>query len=450
MLLYNPSSLRILYRFAGGHIDLDYRRLFPILLIIFTNILGAGVIMPILPLYAEGQFGGTVVQITLLSSSFFAAQFLAAPWLGRLSDRHGRRPVLIVSQMGTVLAFLLFILAGPLGRLIDSWGLALPLTGGMVMMYVARILDGVTGGNITTAQAYISDVTSHEDRAQGLGLLQAAFGLGFVFGPAFGGLLSNLGAVAPFVGAVLITTGTLLLTVFTLKESLPPEKREELQPAGSRESGTSLRDLVAQRPFLLVLLIGFFASLAFSALPAIFALFADRELFNELARPERTQLYIGLMLTFLGMMQVVTQLAFLKPLVTRLGERRLLLVGQSSLMVASIGMSQAEGAIVATLLLAPYAFGRGVSEPSLQSLVTRFGDERARGRLLGLYQSARSLALIFGPVWAGFAFEQISPRSVFLIGAVITLIALTFALLLLRQPMATARPQLHMDRASAD
>ncbi|MGD8473980.1 MAG: MFS transporter, partial [Anaerolineae bacterium] len=279
---------------------MDRKRLFPILLIVFTNILGAGVILPILPLYAEGQFGGTVLQITLLSTSFFAAQFLAAPWLGRLSDRYGRRPVLIVSQMGTVLAFILFIFAGPLGKVIDSWGLALPMSGGMIMLYVARTLDGITGGNITTAQAYITDVTPEERRAQGLGLVQAAFGAGFIFGPAFGGILSNLGPVAPFIGATIITTGTLLLTVFTLEESLPPEDRAADQLEAEPRPSVPLSTLLRIGPLRLILAIGFVASLAFSAVPATFALYANRILFPDLADPGQVQLYIGLMLTFNG------------------------------------------------------------------------------------------------------------------------------------------------------
>ncbi|MGD8865928.1 MAG: MFS transporter, partial [Anaerolineales bacterium] len=151
---------------------MDFKRLSPILLIIFTNILGAGVILPILPLYAEGQFGGTIPQVTLLSTAYFAAQFIAAPVLGRISDRIGRRPVLLVSQLGTVLAFVLFIFAGPIGARIDQIAGGFFLSGGMIMLYLARILDGLTGGNITTAQAYVSDITSDEDRAHGLGLLQ--------------------------------------------------------------------------------------------------------------------------------------------------------------------------------------------------------------------------------------------------------------------------------------
>jgi len=429
---------------------MDRKRLFPILLIVFTNILGAGVILPILPLYAEGQFGGTILQITLLSTSFFAAQFLAAPWLGRLSDRHGRRPVLIVSQIGTVLAFMLFILAAPLGKVIDAWGLALPMSGGMIMLYVARTLDGITGGNITTAQAYVTDVTPAEQRAQGLGLVQAAFGVGFIFGPAFGGVLSSLGPVAPFVGATLITTGTLLLTVFTLEESLSPEARAGDLPGAGRRPSLRLPALLRMGTLRLILAIGFFASLAFAAVPAVFALFADRVLFADLTVPGRAQLYIGLMLTFNGLMQVVTQLALLKPLVNRLGERKLLLLGMGALLLASVGVASTESAIAVTLLFAPFAFGRGVSEPSLQSLTTRFGDDRTRGQLLGLYQSARSLALIFGPVWAGYTFEAIGPRAVFWVAGGLILVALTLSAFLLTQPLPSLRSRTQPEAASGD
>ena len=180
---------------------MNTRRLLPIFVIVFTNILGAGVILPILPLVAEGQFGATALQATMLASAYFAAQFIAAPWLGRLSDRYGRRPVLIVSQIGTILSFVLFSLAAPLGEVLDSAGLTLAISGGLIILYLARILDGITGGNITTAQAYITDVSTPETRAQSLGLISAAFSLGFIFGPAFGGLLAGYSLVAPFVGA---------------------------------------------------------------------------------------------------------------------------------------------------------------------------------------------------------------------------------------------------------
>ena len=132
---------------------MDRRRLFTISAIVFTNILGAGVILPILPLYAEGQFQATVFQAALLATAFFGAQFIASPWLGRLSDLYGRRPVLIFSQIGTILSFVMFIFAAPLGALIDGLGLNLGITGGLAMLFAARTLDGITGGNITAARA---------------------------------------------------------------------------------------------------------------------------------------------------------------------------------------------------------------------------------------------------------------------------------------------------------
>lgn len=419
----------------NDHSGIDLRRMAPILLIIFTNILGAGVILPILPLYAEGQFSGTVFQITLLSASFFGAQFLAAPVLGRLSDQHGRRPVLILSQIGTVLAFLLFILAKPAGAWLDSvtTGFPLPLTGGMLMLFVARMLDGITGGNITTAQAYVSDITSSEDRAQALGYLQGAFGAGFIFGPAFGGLLSTYGATAPFVGAAIITTGTLTLTTFLLKESHPRSERGESVRRGRLLPSLSV--LRSQPTLSMILAITFVAALAFSSLPATFALYADRVLFPASTRAGGAELYIGLMLTFHGMMTVITQVALLRPLIVRLREKRVLVLGQVGLVMAFLGLGFASSPVAAVVAMMPFAIGRGISEPSLQSLVTRFGDRMVSGQLLGFYQSSRSLALIFGPIWAGYVFETISARATYWTGAGIAALALILGFVLLSRPL---------------
>jgi MFS transporter, DHA1 family, tetracycline resistance protein len=412
---------------------MDRRRLFPIILIIFTNILGAGVIIPILPLYAEGQFAGTILQVTMLNTLFFGAQFIAAPWLGRLSDQIGRRPVLIISQIGTVLAFVLFIVAGPIGKWIDGMGLALPITGGMLMLYIARILDGITGGNITTAQAYVSDITPQEHRAQALGLIQAAFGVGFIFGPAFGGLLSRYGQTAPFVGAAVITTITTLLTTFMLKESLPPESRVSM--AERHEQRVPLGTLLSNPALVNILAIGFTATLAFSALQSTFALYADHILFVNTADPANIPLYIALMLTFLGVFTVATQLILLRRLIQRFGERTLVLLGELAVGLGMFGFSQISGPYAATALMAPIAFGQGIAEPSQQALVTRFGTARTRGQLLGVYQSARSFALMLGPIWAGLAYDKISPRAVYLIGAGLLLLAAAFAAIMMRQTL---------------
>ncbi len=410
------------------------KKLYPIMFVLFTNILGAGVILPVLPLYAQGQFQGTITQITLLASAFFGAQFLAAPWLGRLSDRYGRRPILIISQLGTVLAFIIFIFAGPLGSLVDKAFTSLPLTGGMLMLFAARILDGITGGNITTAQAYVRDITSEEERTQGLGLLQAAFGAGFVFGPALGGILSVYGPIAPFIGATIITAATLLLTTFTLKESLPPHDRAKQSTSASAPKmprGAALRE----RALLLMLVIGFLSSLAFASIPAIFSLYADHVIFGETSMSEQVRVYIGLMLAFWGLAQIVTQLALLRPLVARLRERYTLILGYVALALAFFAIAAAKSPFLVAGLLGVFSFGQGISEPTMQSLMTRFGDKRSGGYLLGLYQSARSLALIFGPIFAGYIYDNIAPRAVFNAGGWVMLLALIGSLILLRMKL---------------
>lgn len=420
---------------------INLKRVFPILLIIFTNILGAGVILPILPLYAEGQFQGTILQITLLNTVYFGAQFLAAPWLGRFSDRIGRRPLLIISQAGTVMAFLIFILAGPLGHWVDSLGLALPLTGGMLVLYLARTLDGVTGGNISIAQAYISDMTTPQQRTQGLGFLQAAFGLGFVFGPAFGGVLSSYGPTVPFIGAAVITTGTLLLTTFTLVESLPPSERG--MASGKGAGDMRLVASLKKTPVLgNILIVGMITTLAFSAIQSTFALYADHVVFANTSHPERIQLYIGLIMTFNGVVQVLTQVALLKPFINWLGDRGLLIFGQASLMLGLLGVATLLHPIAITLLFAPVAFGRGVSEPVLQNLTTRFGTKHTRGRLLGFYQSARSIGLIIGPLWTGYVFDDISPQAVFMVGSGMAFVNLFFAWSLKRKEIPSGERQL--------
>lgn len=410
---------------------MDFRRLTPILLVIFTNISGAGVIIPILPLYAEGAFAGTVFQVTLLASAYFAAQFISAPWLGRLSDKYGRRPILLISQVGTVIAFALFILSAQLGQWIDSWQLGLPLTGGMLMLFIARTLDGFTAGNITIAQAYISDMTPEQERARGLGLLQAAFGAGFIFGPAFGGFLSGFGAVAPFWGAAIITVLTLLLTWFTLEETLTADERAD-SLAGNPLGRIEWRQILRTPALMLILAIGFIASMAFSSLPSTFSLYADHVLFAGYPDRARVQLLIGLMFTFNGLMQVFTQLVLIRPLVTRFGERRLLLLGQFTLAMTFFGLAAVAGPLLATALFAPLAFGYGISEPSIQALATRFGVRQNRGRLLGLYQAARSLALILGPIVAGYVYQNIAPQAVFNFAGAFMLLALSAALVLQR------------------
>jgi MFS family permease len=197
-----------------------------------------------------------------------------------------------------------------------------------------------------------------------------------------------------------------------------------------------------ERTLLLMLTIGFLASLAFSSLPSIFSLFADNVVFAEAANQERISLYIGLMLAFLGVAQVFTQLRLVRPLVEKLGERRLMILGQVVLLLSFGLLAAFSNAVVVTLLLGTFAFGTGVSEPTMQALVTRFGGRNMRGHLLGLYQSARSLALIGGPIMAGAIYENIFPQAAFWAGTAVMGLALVGAVMLLNREIKPIEAQI--------
>lgn len=416
---------------------MDFKRLTPALVIVFANLIGATIILPILPLFAVDQLGGTPFQAVLLDTAYYGAKFVSAPFLGRWSDRYGRRPILILSQSGTVLSFILFILALPLGRLIDGVGLSLGLSGGLIMLYVARLLDGATGGNTIIAQAYVSDITSDEDRTQALGLLAASLGVGFIFGPAVGGFLAaRWGMTAPFWGGAGIAAAALLLTVVVLQESLPVEKRTRSREQQRRHSVG--RQALANPTFLLILTIGFIATLCFTAISPTFALYADRVLFTDVSDTAVIYRYVGLMFTLMGLTAAITQGLLIKPLVKRLGERRLVVVGQLALLASSLLIPFTANPALFVVGLLPFVFGYGLTDPVLQALITRFGQAEARGQLLGTYQSALSLAYIVGPIWAGFVFERIAPQAVWWGTAVLFIPAFFFSLLLARR--ADERP----------
>src|SRR4026209_2661381 len=190
---------------------------------VFIDLLGFGIVIPVLPYYAEGtQFNGTPRTVGLLFASYPIMQLIFSPVLGRLSDKHGRRPILLISIIGTGIGFLI------LGFAKTLW-----------MLFLGRILDGISGGNISTAQAYIADITTKEDRAKGMGLIGAAFGLGFIFGPAIGGILSQWCIHVPFIFAAVLCFVNAVLLYFTLPETVTPD-----HPAKNRAGGRSLRHVL--------------------------------------------------------------------------------------------------------------------------------------------------------------------------------------------------------------
>ncbi len=358
--------------------DID-KRLFTILLIVFVQMVGAGMILPILPLYAQGHFNMSPTTVTLLVASFFGAQFIGGPILGRWSDRIGRVPVLIFSQIGTVIAFAAFGLATA------PW-----------MLFAARFFDGLTGGNIVVAQAYVTDVTPRERRAQALGLISAMFGLAFIIGPLVGGLLVGLGARVPYFIAAGAAAIVVALTVLTLDESMTAEQREELR---TRAVKLTFKAALAIRPLVYVLLIAFTIQFALGLVISTLALFGDAVLFDS--NPE---LGVGVILAFVGLSQIITQTAILPRAIRRLGEERLIVFG---VVIRCIGL------VIYSVMVTPwmavmggifFSMGGGLTVPPSQSVATKVVDDSKRGGVLGAFQAVTSLAVIFATAIAGMLF----------------------------------------------
>lgn len=380
------------------------RRLLTILLIVFVNILGASMVLPVLPLYALRRFDMQPQVITLLGASFFLAQAIASPYLGRLSDRYGRVPILIISQIGTAVSFVMIAQAQS-----------------VAMLFAARILDGITGGNIIVAQAYITDITPREKRTQSLGLVFAAFGLGFVFGPALGGLLSGLfGPAVPFYLAALAATAVVILTYFTLDETLSPAQRQQNRQRG--RGSLSIRHIVTNYPLVVVLLLTFVGQFALGLLQSTFALYGAAVLFAGYTQ-RITDLGIGLLLTVVGVTQLITQLIILPRALKRFNETVIIALG---LIVRALGL------FIFAIVTVPwlgafgsvfFALGMGLMMPPLQSTATRTVEDEVRGEVLGVNQSVVSISTIISTAVSGAIFA-LSPTLPYEMGALLSILTL--------------------------
>jgi DHA1 family tetracycline resistance protein-like MFS transporter len=389
------------------------KRLLTILLIVFVQMLGAAMILPILPLYAKEEFEMTPQVITLLNTAFFAAQFLAGPYLGRLSDKYGRVPILILSQVGTAVSF--FMLASAT----DVW-----------MLFLARILDGITGGNIIVAQAYITDVTPRERRTEALGYIFAIFGLGFIFGPIIGGsLAAAFGPRVPYYFAAVAAVAVVLLTYFTLDETLTEEQRTANR--NYNRGGIGLTDILSNAPLILILTVAFVGQFAMGLLQATFALYGDAVLFAGLS-PQQITLGVSIMLAIVGLGQFLTQSFLIRPALRRFDEARLVIIGltlRTAALFIFAALSTIFFGVIGSLL---FAVGMGLMMPPLQSLSTRTVADELRGGVLGIYQSTISLSIIISTAVSGVIFAM-NPTAPFWLGGALSMLVFFPAILLVRQ-----------------
>ena len=345
---------------------------------VFIDLLGFGIIIPLLPFYAE-TFGATAFTVGMLATSFSLMQFIFAPIWGRVSDRVGRRPIILLGLLGSCVSYLAFAMAGTLAGL-----------------FAARIFAGIAGANIPTAQAVVADLTTPENRAKGMGMVGAAFGLGFIFGPAIGGFLSRYGYAMPAFFASALSLANFVAAWFLLPETLKPEHRA-IERVGRMDA---LRTALARPHLPLLLLIGFLVVAAFSAFESTFALFAERTYAFHAST-------IGYVFAFVGIILVIVQGFLVGKVVRHIGEHHIV---PASLAIVAIGLLMIPGTrSVAALLVANgvMAVGMGFNNPALMSLVSRYTAAEDQGGVMGLTQSLNSLARIIGPMWGGFAFDNL-------------------------------------------
>jgi MFS family permease len=350
--------------------------LIPIFIIVAVDVLGFTLVLPLLPYYAE-HFGATPLTVGLIVSSFAICQLIAGPILGRISDRIGRKPVLMFSQMGTLIGFLVLGFAGSI------W-----------MIFLARIIDGLTAGNLSIAQAYISDVTKPEERTKSFAVIGIAFGLGFLVGPALSGFLSRYGLHWPAFAAAILSATSILCTWFLLPVTSTqphpgprPGRMEQLTQFFTRP--------VSRRPLIEFLCFG----LAFSTLISGMALYLERQLGFD---AEHT----GYVYAFSGLVGGIVQGGLIGRLVKRLGEPKLALIGFVSMAVGYGLLGAVNGVPFLLILIVISGFGSAVVRPSLTTLITHAVGAHEQGAALGVSQSLTSISQIVGPIIAGLLIEH--------------------------------------------
>ena len=368
-------------------------------LTVFIDLLGFGIVIPFLPMFAH-KMGVGAVGVGLLLSIYSLTQFVFAPILGRISDRIGRRPILLLGLLGSSIGYLVYGFAGTFFWLLAS-----------------RAMHGACAATISTAQAYVADTTDDEHRAKGMGLIGAAFGLGFVLGPALGGIMGHSSLRVPVFFASALTFANFIFAAARLPESHHADRSAPLDLAHFIAPLLAIPRQLIRHRLARMFAIAFLLTFSLSALEATFALMVP-------AVYGYGAFGIGVLLAFAGLMQALAQGYLLGKIVARFGEVWLLKVGLLAMIagLAPMGSISSHGGLLA--MLAAVSLGYGFASPSIASLISRNTDRDLQGEVMGVNQSAMSLARICGPIAGGLAYQLLGPAAPYLGGAIVVMLAL--------------------------
>jgi len=401
-----------------------------IFLTVFIDLIGFGIVLPLLPIFSK-DFGAHGFMIGLIMASYSVMQFLFAPWWGRLSDRIGRRPVLLISTAGAALSYSLFAIA-----------CRFPGATGLWLLLISRTFAGICGANITVAQAYIADITPPEKRSAKMGLIGMAFGLGFIFGPAIGGIIYKyFGITGPGWAAAAFCAANLALAWFVLRESLQSGS-EQARP---RARMAQFTHALAHPKIGLLITIFFLATFAFTCFETTMGLLVSRNFHLDLKASDSAKGTVGYLFAYCGIIGALVQGGAIGRLVRKMGEPRLIAVSLFLVAISFIILPFIHGNWIDLLVaLALLAIGSSLTRPPVFGLISILTPANEQGATIGVAQSVGSLARIFGPIFAATLFDW-RPALPYLACSVVCLIAgaITWQKLVTGASAPDSAPSLH-------
>jgi len=390
-----------------------------IFLTIFIDLLGFGIIIPLLPDFLKNVTMANESMIGLVVGIFSLMQFIFTPVWGSMSDIYGRKPILVMSLTGNVISY--FLMALVFSGIYPSF----------TLLVISRALAGIFSANLSAAQSVVSDITTKENRSKGMGYIGAAFGLGFVFGPAMGGLLAfKFGYGVPLFLAVIFSLIAALLCITIFKETLDKSLMEENKKNFKGVTIINFRgvhDVVTNKRVGIFVIIFFFITFSFANIHATFLLFAERKEGLNLDQED-----VGLLLSYIGVIAAIVQGGMIKFFKNKLGEEKSLIIGN---IMTGIGLALIPFCTTIPIMLGVLtilAFGNGLNNPMVLGLISMNVGQDEQGSVLGINQALGSLARFLGPLWGGFIYQSLGYHSPFISGAFFMILITIFSIYYLR------------------
>jgi len=379
-----------------------------IFITIFIDLMGFGILIPILPTFASKQLGISDFGIGSIVAIYSLMQFFFNPIMGRISDRYGRRPIILITQLMTAASYVIF-----------------SFSNSFILLFFSRMLAGLGGSNIGVAQAYIADITSKEERAKGMGVIGAAFGLGFVFGPMIGAVLSKYGYHVAGLGSAAFTLSAFTFAIFNLPESVKKQKVHS-------KFSYKIFDFHFAKEILSHPSIGFLIILFFVIIFSISNIYGTFALLGYKVFHFSDQ-QNGMLFGITGLVGAIIQAGFIRSISGKLQDRTIVLIGIAFMILGLAFLPFGGNFLGEAIVISVLAIGTGILQPIIPSMISKQSPELQQGAILGVNQSISALARVLGPLWGGFSFGYLGYKFPFISGAVITFIIFIISFFMLKR-----------------